>query len=380
MGQAGEEGKVQARDAASEAFLHAAEGFRPKDVQSALLALFDNMSGELQPADVFKAYAENRFVTPALIGQREMLKLDTLIYEAVPPFFDGVALSPVGPFGTNTVLTNLDQKNILTTVRGLETVGAVTPMLALESAKRRKKLKQDEVVHLASSHRNIRAQVFSSNKDTAAVGFTPHFQLFALASAGFAEDGLAFSAVQTDLHLRTLLRFYQMANESGRYAIKNITVDISDLLIAESLINRKNLDRREIGKQTPNQAYSILETAGVQLPNVVESMDEVDGDIVAASGLRVPMEHLSAMEKAVVRNLREDFPEVTFRFDLARIAGIGYFTDSCYKLKAKTKDGREFPLVDGGISAWNARLLADKRERFYGSGFGSELFGRFFTA
>lgn len=374
------EEEKQGRQFAEAAILDATIGLRPKDIQSVLLGLFDMMVSTLQPADILSKSSENRFVTPALVSQREILFIDSLIYEAVPPEFESLALSPVGPLGTNAVLTNLSQKNILTTVRGLETVGAVTPMLSLESAKRRKKLGKTEMVHLASSHRNIRAQLFSTNKNTEAIGFTPHFQLFALASAGFAENATEFAAVQTCLHLGTLLNFYRLANKSGHFNIQDITVDVSDLLIAESLINKNHLDRHEIGKQTTNQGFSILEHTGSPLSNFVESMADITPKTASSAGLTVPIEHLRYMESAVIVELRETYPEVTFRFDLSRIAGIGYFTDSCYKLKARNKEGRDYPLVDGGISNWNARLLADKRERFYGSGFGSELFGRFFKA
>ena len=90
--------------------------------------------------------------------------------------------------------------------------------------------------------------------------------------------------------------------------------------------------------------------------------------------LKPPFRLLSVLERGVTELLKTLFPEVRLSIDLARAAGMGYYTSACFKIVAKNKDGKEFPLADGGFVPWSKQLLASEKERMLASGFGTELF------
>jgi hypothetical protein len=85
-------------------------------------------------------------------------------------------LSPVVPLGTSSAVSTVDQNQVVSTVRGTEVVSDPTNALAVEAAVLRLR-HPERPVHLAASHRVLRAQPFSG------AGEFAHFRLFALVSS-----------------------------------------------------------------------------------------------------------------------------------------------------------------------------------------------------
>ena len=71
--------------------------------------------------------------------------------------------------------------------------------------------------------------------------------------------------------------------------------------------------------------------------------------------------------------LQAEFPEAKFRFNLARLEGLGYYTGLCLRISPLAPDGGRYAIVDGGLTDWTARVLADRKERLLTSGIGSEF-------
>jgi hypothetical protein len=77
------------------------------------------------------------------------------------------------------------------------------------------------------------------------------------------------------------------------------------------------------------------------------------------------------LETAVLVPMRAEFPRA-FGFDHARIHGRSYYEGLCFAVHVDIGD-RATALVDGGLTHWTQRLLADRKERLTISGVGSEL-------
>lgn len=355
---------------------------RPAKMTTVLLYLYDEYLKNRKTSDIFKQYKESRFLSPARISQREMLKIDRMLYQVTPRQFEDIIISPVAPLGINKALTNIDQNKVLSAVRNIEVVSAITPTLAAESAKRRQEKNyvesEDGYVHLCTSHRNIRAQMFEQNKSIDGLEFTPHFQLFCLSSSGYSSDNTEFSGKMLDLHLRIILNFFRIANQSDYFEIKNITISVSDILIAERLIKKNKIDREVLKVETTNEYASIFKEVGLGIEDRAGSILELDHITNEKQELEFPFRNLKTIGRTVLENLQKDYQEVVFDYHLSRIAGIGYFNGLCYKIYAENKAGKVYPLVDGGSCDWVSKFIPNKKERFFSTGFGSELFGRFF--
>ncbi len=81
---------------------------------------------------------------------------------------------------------------------------------------------------------------------------------------------------------------------------------------------------------------------------------------------------------AVLEPLRGEFPEARFVVDTTRTQGDGYYRGLALTLSAAS-NGQRFPFGDGGFTDWMARLCANRKERFLGTGLGTEVFHRFFA-
>lgn len=182
-----------------------AERLAPTDLQSLLLAVYRSRSSQLTPAKVLAGYENDRFVRPSAVSPFELLKWEQIAFSHLPQEFETLALSPVCPLGTNSVAAGVNQDWSVATARNTEVVSDSTSVLALECAVRRRELlrlnpRSAETVHLAASHRLLRAQNYNNPQLSA------HFSLLALCSAGRSQGGLRFELSQLGLHIRFYLQ------------------------------------------------------------------------------------------------------------------------------------------------------------------------------
>jgi hypothetical protein len=259
---------------------------------------------------VLADFESNRFVRPSTISPISLLRWEKIAFSHLPREFESIALSPVCPFGTSSVVSQVNQNWAVTTVRNTEAVSDSTNVLALESAIRRRELlrnhpKSSKPVHLATSHRLLRAQHYENPKASA------HFGSFALCSAGRDQGHLQFELSTLKLHIR----FYLTAFRAFLGPDVPLHLSVTDL--------------------SSNARVELIET---QLLSVV----------------------------------RSEFEGVDCGFDEGRTKGRGYYRDLCFHIHATATSGRRVELVDGGSVNWTQKFLSNTKERLVISGIGSE--------
>lgn len=181
-----------------------AQKLSPTDLQSLLLEVYRIRSERLQPSTVLADFEANRFVRLSTVSPLSLLRWEQIAFSHLPPEFKPIALSPVCPFGASSAVSSVDQNWVVTTARNTEVVSDSTNVLALECATHRRELlrrdpKSSEAVHLAASHRLLRAQDYHSP------GFVSHFSSFALCSAGKDQGNLQFELATLTSHIRFYL-------------------------------------------------------------------------------------------------------------------------------------------------------------------------------
>ena len=318
----------------------------PSDLQSLLLAVFQARSHFVRDADLLGK--SSPLTATSAVDARKLNEFDRAAF-ATAADFEAVELSPVCALGASFVLGGIDQNNVLTTIRGVEVLGDSTEALAIECARRRKKDRAGEV-RLASSHRVIRLQPFD------VPGFTPHFRLFALVSAGRDSGSNQFEIAHLSEHIRVYLELCR------RLQAPRPLVEVSDLRVTETLLAERGVSRVDARKAVRAHwhggSQKLLEERGIELPRHDSRLDWI--------------------ERRVFEPFRGEFPEAEFRIDMTRMEGLGYYSSLCLRISPEAPDGLRYPVSDGGFTDWTARLLGDRKERLLTSGLGSEFMCRKF--
>jgi hypothetical protein len=200
-----------------------AERLSSTDLQSLLLEVYRIRSRRTTPATVLTGYETNRFVRPSTVSPTSLLRWEQIATSNLPQEFQPIALSPVCPLGTNAVVAPVNQNWAVTTSRNTEVVSDSTNVMALECALRRRahlhlNPKSFDEVHLATSHRLLRAKRYESP------GLAAHFSSFALSSAGRDLGNLQFELAALGLHIR----FYLQALRAFLGADVPLQVSVTD--------------------------------------------------------------------------------------------------------------------------------------------------------
>jgi hypothetical protein len=215
----------------------------PTDLQSLLLKVYQSRVERRTPADVFADYRSNSFTGPSRCDPARLLAWDHIAFAHLPEEFHAIELSPVTPIGSVSRVAPISQDWVLTTIRNMEVVADPTNELALECARRRQELTQSEPtgatpVHLACSHRVVRAQRYRSS------GAHQHFRLFSLCSAGRTTGHLQFEIPATIKHIRfylAALRDFLGSAIPLRVTIIDLTPDAhDDAIFSTRLENLRN--------------------------------------------------------------------------------------------------------------------------------------------
>src|SRR5271165_1321224 len=340
-----------------------AQDLSASDLQSLLLSVFQARAGALDAADLM-ASSDRSLLAPSKVDARVLNRFDQVAF-GVAAGFEAVELSPVSAMGLNRVLGEIDQNNVLTTIRSAEVLGDPTPVMAIECARRRRDSKQrgTDAVRLCASQRCIRLQPFDFP------GFTPHFRLFALVSAGRDTGSHGFEIQHLTEHLRFYLELCRGLNQAG-FSFASPRVEISDAQLILDLLAKAGVAfeelRAAIRAHQPGESERFLAGRGVSLPGDVEDpVREIDG--------LAPRHRLARVKTDVFDVLAREFPEAEFRFNLARLEGLGYYGGLCLRISPLAPDGNRYSVIDGGFTDWTARLLQDRKERMLASGIGAEF-------
>ncbi len=229
-----------------------AEKLEPTDLQSLLLEVYRLRAEQRSPRAVLADYARNRFVKPSPVQVTRLLEWEQAAFSELPPIFKPLILSPVCPLSTASVVASVAQNWAVTTSRNTEVVSDSSNVLALECALRRRDLlkrqsKSTEDVHLATSHRLLRAQRFESPHTYS------HFSALVLCSAGRDRGNLAFELAALAIHISFYVRALR------RFLTPNLPLrlSVSDFI---SRINRATLESRliaPIGGKFENIEYIV---------------------------------------------------------------------------------------------------------------------------
>lgn len=351
---------------------------QPTDLQSLLLYVFSKTSKKISTKELRATYKRHyQYFGVSELDQREITRFETLFYKVIPEVFRAVELSPIGPFGINAVLTKISQKNVLSTIRNSEIVSDPTIMLALETALRRQNLlrkdpKDVQRIKLCTNQRLLRLQTFDYS-----LGYMQHFKCFAMCTA-VRDIGFYYFIAETAFeHIATYLDLINMLNQD-RFSISDVVIYISDIRIMEKLVTYADISRNVVTRNTQNPNFRPFEQHGIKLPSTLASMREIDRSKASYYHIEKNIEFLSRLEQIILAPLQKKYPWVRFGFDLARSAGIGYYSGFCFHIYGTNDRGLTLQLADGGLNDWNQKLLSNKKELLMTSGFGADLVHKMF--
>ena len=179
-------------------------GLAPTDLQSLLLHVYREQAARRDPPTLLKQYERDASVAAGV----SIHALEAVAFAAAEGF-EPVALAPVSPLGLNGVLGGIDQNNVASTIRTTEVLADPTAALALEAAVRRR-ARPDETVRLCAACRVLRLQPLPDGP-----GFTRHFALFALVTAGRAQPSHGFEIDALRDHVAVYLRLFEALGIAG---------------------------------------------------------------------------------------------------------------------------------------------------------------------
>ncbi len=318
---------------------------RSSDLHSLLMEVYSIRAAGVKEHAALAHAVRDPLMKPSAVNARELMAFDRAAF-ATAAEFDALDLSPVCPFGLSHALGGTSQNNVLTSIRNAEVLGDSTLAMALEAARRRC---SGGLVRLCASHRVIRLQPFE------APGFSPHFRLFGLVTAGRDTGSLRFETEHLREHARVYLKMFRMLAEAG-FSPRSPLAEFTDMVAVESDLTAAGVTREEIRESIrahwPGGSERFLRERRIDLP----------------ADARNPQ-----LESGVIEPLRTEFPEAQFRVNQARLEGLGYYRGFALRISPQAPDGNRYPVVDGGFTDWTARLLGNRKERLLISGIGSEF-------
>jgi hypothetical protein len=284
-------------------------------------------------------------MAPSAVSARELMAFDSAAYEAAAEFA-ALDLSPVCPFAAAYTLGGTSQNNVVTTIRNAEVLGDPTIALASEAARRRR---ETSVIRLCAGLRVIRLQPFDQP------GYSPHFRLFGMVTAGSDTGSMRFEMAALVEHLSVYLRMFRMLSSAG-FAFESPLVEITDMVAVEASLIAAGITRDQVRQSVRahrrGESERLLRERGM-------------AEVADATHPR--------LDPDVIAPLRDAFPEAGFRVNQQRLEGLGYYSTFALRISPRAPDGNRYALADGGFTDWTARLLGSRKERLLISGIGSEF-------
>jgi len=284
-------------------------------------------------------------MAPSTVSARDLITFDSVAFQAASEFA-ALDLSPVCPFAAAATLGGTSQNNVVTAIRNVEALGDPTIALALEAGRRRPSV---ALVRLCASHRVIRLQPFD------VPGYSPHFRLFALLTAGRDTGSFRFETANLVEHVRVYLLMFRLLSGVG-FALRNPLVEFADMSAVEAELEAAGITREDVRKSI--RAHQLGGSERFLRERGITALTDA--------------QH-TQLEADVIGSLLDEFPEAEFRVNQQRLEGLGYYCSFTLRISPHAPDGRRYPIVDGGFTDWTARLLGNRKERLLISGIGSEF-------
>ena len=333
-----------------------------------LLEISDQRSKNIEPKDILEVYKEKyEFFGPSKTDLRHINEFDNLFLKILPDKYDAIELSPIAPFGENTSITSLSQKNILTTMKSSEVCSDATTALTFEACKRRKERIKNpdkilEEVNLATSKKVLRMQQFDKEK-----GYLQHFGQFAAITAGRRREDFEYEKIKE--HINIWVDLFRKLKEE-EFSLGEINVGICHIDIIEHFIRNGFVDRKIANENSFND-FKLFEELGIKLPDKIVDYQEFSDNQKNIYNLKYIKRHIESITN-MIEELKEEYPDINFYIEMDRKGGLGYYVGSCFHIYSKERD-YYVPLCDGGVPDWNKKIIGDKKETSVVSGIGSEL-------
>lgn len=283
------------------------------ELNSILLEVFKQKASTLTPPGLLNQYQNNRFVKPADLPVLKMKRMELDILELFERHsFRAIELSPVAILGSCSVVGPVNQKKVLSALRGTEVMADSTNALALHACD----LKQrNEIPHATppvwmrccNIQRHLRTQAISAK------GFRPHFKIGCLVTCGSDSGNFEFEKVSLNEHMQIMKHLF-----AGYFKVEEISFRI---LPRAGYANTKDLLSR-------TSEYFKNEDPGIRL---------------------------SIVEQTANQNQ--------------------YYKGIQYKVDIRV-NGKVYEIGDGGFVDWTQQLLQNKKERMLSTGFGLDLMYR----
>jgi hypothetical protein len=282
------------------------------ELNTILLDVFNDASSKLSPALLLNRYQSNRFVKPADLPVLELKRMELDMLELFKRLsFEPIELSPVSVLGSCSVVATTDQDKVLSALRGTEVLADATNSIALhicDLIQNKSLSSRKDMISFSTVQRHIRTQQITGK------GFTPHFKIACLVTAGTDTGSFSFekeSLLQHIIAMKELYINYYKVNDIGfRFLCRKHGYDSSERL-AEQV--------REfvIGKH-PDISIDIIKT-----------------------------------------------PEKE----------IDYYKGIQYKVDIRV-NGKTYEIGDGGFVDWTQQMLQNKKERMLSTGIGFDFMYR----
>lgn len=173
------------------------ENLSSSELQTLLLEVFRVKTAQLDATALARQYEQNRFVQPASVDPIAFNTFCIAVLEkATAQGYEAIELSPLSPLGTCSAMALVDQNNVVSALRGTEVTADASNLLALECARRRKAGKFSKVERCCAVHRHVRAAQIN------VPGFTPHFGVYVMVTAGKDEGSCSFEKTALTEHFR----------------------------------------------------------------------------------------------------------------------------------------------------------------------------------
>jgi hypothetical protein len=288
------------------------------------------------------------------------------------PDVNFIELSPLQPFGTNAVLAQMNQKNVVSALRRSEVNADATT--ALFRAALQDYVHDSHISRVASNCRVTRSQVFDSNSK-----FLPHFKVFGEVSVGSMSGSSKVAELQNLVdHLVTEVTILEALATLENTLPYELKIEVGNTLFISDLIAQKRISEQDVRAHTSVPNYDIFEASGLDLPTSVAFDNPNLSDDLRDLGFKRGLQVVENLQRTV----QEKEPGLMKRLSLhlGRIAGHGYYKHACFKISATSGDGLTLPLADGGTTKWAAQALNNSKLFTVVSGIGTELFCQYFMA
>ncbi len=282
------------------------ERLAASDVNAFLLEIFHRQAGKVTPQSLLAVYRKNRLMQPSAVDAVAFREFELHWLKAGQEAgFEPLELSPVAPLGSCSAVGTVHQHKVLSALRGAEVVADCTNVMALEAGSRRHTNGFPTTpTHLCTAHRHLRTQQIHIP------GFTPHFGVFCLTSAGRDTGNFLFEKENIASHIGFYLHVFRKMEENSelKIVLKSLHPDSG-----------------------PNRVFD-----------------------------------------AVFEYIRQQFPETPVEVQHLPQAQQQYYRALQFGIVWE-RHGNAFQIIDGGFTDWTQQLTSNRKERFLGSGIGLEF-------